>query len=247
MLTLFYSHVLGTLVLLKECVCVARGSPDSQQRVWLPQWFKLAYSIYITAVCTTPHTHKHTFFLFVVAQSLDTQDGAHGQKLLSLKAKSGPLGCTKSIMAVNVGLLEFHLASMWLPKPLNSVIYQLHWTSLTFIQWSGRIIGICLARSLSLIGREQERAPLIISSTWIHPFIILVNSRNARVVVLVESSLPVSLQYYCVCLDTLRGTRHNWIVTSGSVELGEKRQRIAKLRTDDVGKSILFKGPVYEI
>ncbi len=32
-------------------------------------------------------------------------------------------------------------------------------------QWSGHIIGICLASRLSLIGQERERAPLIISST----------------------------------------------------------------------------------
>ncbi len=32
-------------------------------------------------------------------------------------------------------------------------------------QWSGHIIGICLAPRLSLIGQERERAPLIISST----------------------------------------------------------------------------------
>lgn len=112
--------------------------------------------------------HLPDIYILVVAQSLDTQNTLMSRSYLIWKQNQPPLGCAKSIMAVNTVVLEFHLARMWLPKPLNCMIHYPRALRVDFIdstQWSGHIIGICLASSLSLIGQEWERAPLIISST----------------------------------------------------------------------------------
>lgn len=73
------------------CVCVAGGSPDSQQRVWLPQWFRLAYSIYITTVWTTC-THKtHTLCSFLLLlKALLPRMGLTGKSCLVYKQNQAP-------------------------------------------------------------------------------------------------------------------------------------------------------------